>query len=578
MPVTRISVALLLLALACACAPAEDAPSDTPVPTDAPDGPHFENVAARAGLSQIPPAPRAMDNILESTGSGVAVADYDGDGLDDLYFPRQPTVPELLAGIPGPANELYRNNGDGTFTEVAAEAGVALVAWSNAAYFADYDNDGDQDLFVANWGRNNFFWNNGDGTFDDLTDATGLGGDAEEWSAGAAFADFDEDGFLDLFVVNYVTFDPASPPQTGIQPVWRNLQVWVGPKGLEGQHDRAYRNRGDGTFVDLSEEAGLLGQPGYYGLAIVAQDLDLDEDIDLYVANDSVVNQLWRNGMKLPFTEIGALSGTATNENATEQAGMGVDAADFNGDGLIDLFVTNFSHDFDTLYVNEGGMRFRDATFEARLNDSWDAMGWGTKFFDYDHDGRLDLGIANGHIYPQVDQHPEIGSTLQQPNRLLRNTGDGGFEAVADAAWGEPAISRGLALIDYDRDGDLDVVLTHIDAPPSLLRNEGGNIGNWIMVRLIGINSNRDGTGARLQVEAGGETLTRLANPYGSYQSQSTSWIHFGLGDAQFVDRMHINWPLGRQLEYIDLQANRFYTIREDTGITEVLEPMESIP
>jgi hypothetical protein len=577
MPVTRIPAALLLLAVACACAPADNGGAETPSAT-AHDGPHFEDVAARAGLVEEFPAPRAMDTILESTGSGVAVADYDGDGFDDLYFPHQPTVADYLAGVPGPPNELYRNNGDGTFTEVAAEAGVALYAWSNAAYFADYDNDGDQDLFVANWGRNNFFWNNGDGTFTDLTDAAGVAGDPDAWSVGAAFADFDEDGLLDLFVVNYAKFDPADPPHSGIRPVWRNLAVWVGPKGLPGQFDRAYRNLGNGTFVDRSADAGLLDQPALYGLSIVAQDLDLDADVDLYVANDSVVNQLWRNDMTLPFVEVGAATATATNENATEFAGLGVDAGDFNGDGLIDLFVTNVSHSFDTLYVNEGGMRFREGTFEAGLNSSWAAMGWGTKFFDYDHDGLLDIGIANGHVYPQIDSRPEIGSSLRQPNRLLRNTGEQRFEEVADAAWGEPGISRGLALIDYDRDGDLDVAMTHIDGPPSLLRNEGGNMRNWISVRLIGVNSNRDGTGARLQVETGGMTLTRLANPFGSFQSQSSAWIHFGLGEAQFVDRLHIEWPRGRQLEYPDLQANRFYTIREDTGITEVVEPMESIP
>ena len=257
---------------------------------------------------------------------------------------------------------------------------------------------------------------------------------------------------------------------------------------------------------------------------------------------------------------------------------MGVDAADYNDDGLIDLFVTNFSHDWDTLYINEGGMRFRDGTFEAGLSGSWDMMGWGTKFFDFDHDGRLDLGIANGHIYPQIDDHPQIGSRLRQPNRLLRNLGDGRFESVADAAWNEPKISRGLALLDYDLDGDVDVVVTHIDAPPSLLRNDGGNARSWISIRVEGVQSNRDAAGARLEIEVEGKTLSRWVNPYGSFQSQSSAAVHFGLGDAQFVDRLTIDWPSDRTVEYVDLQCNRFYTIREDSGIVDVHDPAESTP
>ena len=299
---------------------------------------------------------------------------------------------------------------------------------------------------------------------------------------------------------------------------------------------------------------------------------------DLYVANDSVVNQLWRNDGKMPLVEIGAMSGTATNENAEEQAGMGVDAADYDDDGFIDLFVTNFALDWNTLYVNEGGMRFRDGTFEAGLSDSWKYMGWGTKFFDFDHDGQLDLAIANGHIYPQVDEHPQIGSSYRQPNQLLRNVGNGRFEPVTDAAWNEELNSRGLALIDYDTDGDLDVVLTHIDAPPSLLRNDVGSRRNWISIHLEGTSSNRDGIGARIELKIGDRTLTRIVNPYGSFQSQSTAAVHFGLGDAEYIDKLTVYWPSIRTFEYKDLQTNRFYTIRERSGIAAIREPSKVAP
>lgn len=572
MPDWKTLVVCVALSIVCACAPPEGVPGRA-----ASNGPHFVDATASAGLSQLAPPPPLMDQILGSIGSGVTVGDYDGDGDEDLYFPHQPTVAEHLAGRPGRPNELYRNNGDGTFTEVAGEAGVALQAWSNSAYFADYDNDGDQDLFVANWGRNTFYANNGDGTFDDRTESTGLGGD-DEWTSAAAFADLDDDGLLDLYVVNYCDYDPGDPLQSGIRPVWHGLDVWVGPTGLPGQVDRLYRNAGDATFNDLTEHSGLPRQPGYYGLGVVAADLDRDKDLDLYVANDSVVNQMWRNDGRMPFVEIGAQSGTATNENADAQAGRGVDAADYDGDGLVDLFVTNLSHNWNTLYVNEGGMRFRDATFEARLAGSWNSAGWGAKFFDFDHDGWLDLGIANGHVYPQVDAHAQTATTLRQPDRLLRNSADGRFEPIDDAAWSQARISRGLALLDYDLDGDVDVVITHLDAPASLLRNDGGNARNWISVRLVGVRSSRDAVGARLEIEIPGRTLTRLVNPYGSFQSQSSAAVHFGLGHAEFIDRLTIVWPSRRTQEFTDLRANRFYTIREDSGIASVIDPAESKP
>ena len=563
-------VGLTLLAVA-GCASSDTAPGNT-----ADSG--FVDVAAASGVASHVPQPRSMKHILESTGSGVTVGDFDGDGDDDLYFPQQPALADHLAGRAGRPNELYRNNGDGTFTEVGEQAGVALRAWSNAAYFVDHDNDGDQDLFVVTWGPNRFFSNNGDGTFTDTTEESGLAGPADGWTTAAAFADLNQNGLLDLFVVNYCSYDPETPLPSSFRSMWRGLDVFAGPAGLPGQGDRMYRNEGDGTFTDISDAAGLFTQPQLYGLGLIALDLDRDQDLDLYVANDSVVNHLWQNDGRMPLVEIGAPSGTATNEKAEEQAGHGVDAADYDGDGFIDLFVTTFSLDWNTLYVGEGGMRFRDGTFEAGLSDSWRYMGWGTKFFDFDHDGNLDLGIANGHVYRQVDGNPQLGSSYRQPNQLLRNTGNGRFEAVADDAWSEERNSRGLALIDYDLDGDVDVVVTHIDAPPSLLRNDVGNRANWVSIRLEGTDSNRDGIGARIELTIGDRTLTRIVNPYGSFQSQSTTAVHFGLGEAEYIDRLTVYWPSIRTYEYKDLQANRFYTIRERAGVAAVREPSTVSP
>jgi hypothetical protein len=548
-------------------------PSETDVAPTGTSG--FTDVATEAGLSHQAAVPRAMRHVLESTGSGVSVADYDNDGDDDVYLPQQPTVDDLVAGRFGRPNELYRNNGDGTFTEVGESAGVNLRAWSNAAYFADYDNDGDQDLFVANWGANHFYSNNGDGTFTDVTASSGLAGPADGWSTAAAFADLDQNGLLDLIVVNYCSVSPADPLPPFFRPVWRGLEVFPGPAGLPGQGDLLYRNLGQGRFEEITEMSGLSSRAPLYGLGLIALDLDRDQDVDLFMANDSVVNHLWRNDGTMPLQEIGGASGSATNEKAEEQATRGVDAADYDGDGFVDLFVTNFSLEWNTLYASEGGMRFREATFEAGLSNSWRFMGWGTKFFDYDHDGRLDLGIANGHVYPQVDERAAIGSSYRQPNQLLRNIGDGRFEPVADAAWGAEQSSRGLALIDYDIDGDLDILLTHVDAAPSLLRNDAANQGNWLSVRLEGVSSNRDGIGARIEIEIGEQTLTRIVNPYGSFQSQSTSAVHFGLGDAEYIDRLRVSWPSNRAYEYKDLQVNRFYTIRERSGIVGVTEPVE---
>jgi hypothetical protein len=516
-------------------------------------------------------------HLLESTGSGVAVADYDNDGDDDLYVATAQTTADWLAGRRPRANALYRNDGHGAFTDVAEKAGVALRAWSAGVYFADYDNDGDKDLFVTTWGPDVLYRNEGDETFTDVTERAGVAGAENAWGASAAFGDLDGDGDLDLYVTNYSEYDLEHPPLGGNRTQWKGIAVYPGPVGFRGQSDVLYRNEGDGTFADVTRASGVDDSTRpLYGLGVVMSDLDDDRDLDIYVANDSCPNYLWRNDGGWRFSEVAALAGVATNEDAKEQAGMGVDAGDVDGDGRLDLIVTNFSHDWTTLYRNTGDLSFVDNTFVARLQDTYLPLSWGVKMFDYDNDGWLDLFIANGHIYPEVDDHPHLNTTYRQANLLFRNRGQGVFDNVSDSAGPGLAIvegSRGLAVTDFDRDGDLDVVLSRLDGPPAVLRNDGGNRRSWASISLIGTRSNRDGVGARLILESGGRRQVREVNPFGSYESQGSYAVHFGLGDAPGIDRIVVLWPSGLEEQFLDLAARLFLTLTEGEGV-----PVESTP
>jgi len=573
----RWGMAFLCTALLAGCG--SEGPN-VPATTTQPGNPHppsdgviFVNVAAEVGLDQVSVCgdPR-KNHLLESTGAGAAVADYDGDGDDDVYVGTQQTSQDWLAGRKPNGNALYRNNGDGTFTDVAAEAGVDLHAWTAGVGFADYDNDGDKDLYVTTWGPNVLYRNDGDGTFTDVTESAGVAGPPDAWSASAAFGDLDNDGDLDLYQANYCEFDLRNPPFGGTRTAWKGIQVYRGPLGFTGQADVLYRNNGDGTFDDVTEPAGIDDyKKPLYGLGVVMFDADDDRDLDIYVANDSCPNYLWRNDGDFRFTDAAGVAGVATNEDAREQAGMGVDAADFDGDGRIDILVTNFSHDWNTLHRNQGGLVFVDHTFQAGFKDTYLPLAWGTKFLDIDNDGWLDIVVAQGHIYEEVDDHPHLNTHYREANRLYRNLGDGSFENVT--ATSGPGLklhegSRGVATADYDRDGDVDVFITGMDELPVLLRNEGGNRRPWISVRLIGTRSNRDAVGARIALEAGGRTQLREVNPFGSYQSQSSYAVHFGLGDAETVERLSIRWPSGLEEEFTDLPVRRFVTVTEGKGIT----------
>ncbi len=533
------------------------------------------DVAAESGVELVSVFGNIEKNhLLESTGGGAAIADYDGDGDLDLYLTTAQTTEDWLAGRRPKANALYRNDGSGRFEEVAAAAGVAHAAWTAGAYFVDYDSDGDRDLFLTTWGPNVLYRNDGDGTFTDVTAAAGVAGGAGDWSASAAFGDLDGDGDLDLYVTNYCEYDLANPPYGGDKVLWRGFQTYRGPKGFVAQPDRLYENLGNGRFRDVSDSSGIAGSPPLYGLGVVFADLEEDGDLDIYVANDSRSNYLWRNDGDMRFSEIASFAGVATNEDAKEQAGMGIDAGDYDGDGRLDLVVTNFSHDWDTLYRNEGSLQFLDATFMAGLRDTYLDLAWGTKLFDFDNDGHLDLFVANGHIYPQVDEHPQLGLTYAQQNILLRNNGEGGFVDVSDVTGPGMALiegSRAFAIEDLDFDGDLDLLIGNLDGPPNLLRNDGGNARSWVSVELVGTESPRDAVGARLTLEFAGRKLVREVNPYGSYQSQSAYAVHFGLGDHEDTAELTVRWPSGRVETISALPARRFLRVTEGQGSFQVL-------
>ena len=562
-----------MLAVLAACS----GPASDPQPVESAAAPSrdavwFEDIAAQAGIDHVAACGNADKNhILETMGSGVAIADYDNDGDQDIYLATAQTSDDWLAGNRPRTNALYRNNGDGTFTDAAAAAGVDMAAWSFGVYFVDHDNDGDKDLFVTTWGPNVLYVNNGDGTFTDGTAAAGLA-DHDAWSASAAFGDLDLDGDLDLYVANYAHYSLIDPPHGGAKITWHGMRVLMGPIGLTAEADRLYRNDGDGTFTDITSEAGMDASEPHYGLGVVFSDLDKDGDPDIFVANDSMANFLWRNDGSLEFSDISLAAGVATNQNAILQAGMGVDAGDYDEDGWTDLVVTNFSHDFNTLHRNRGDMVFIDATYTANFSDSFSNLVWGVKFADYDLDGWLDALMANGHTYSILETNRQADTTYRQANSIYLNRGDGTFEPRGAAAGPGLAVvesSRGLAVGDLDGNGAPDFIATNIDATPTVLMNRGTAGRHWLYVSLTGTRSNRDGVGARIELTAGGRTQFREVNPFGSFLSQSSYDVMFGLGQATAADRIVVRWPSGVIDEIEAVQAGRRLRIVEGVGVVE---------
>jgi enediyne biosynthesis protein E4 len=528
------------------------------------EGPlRFTNVAAAAGLTvrNLAGTP-TKDFIIDSIGNGAAWVDYDNDGDLDALLVNGSTREHMKRGG-DPMATLYRNDGAGRFTDVTTASGLTRRGWGSGVCVADYDNDGFKDLYITAFGPN-VLWHNVRGrTFTATTQAAD-----PRWSTGCAFGDYDRDGDVDLYVSNYVTFDPATVPARGVSAChFMNIKTYCGPRPLGGERDRLYRNTGRGAFVDVTAAAGVA-DPGYYGFSALFSDLDDDGWPDIYVANDSTPNLFFRNLQNGRFAEQALQSGLAVSADGREQAGMGVDAGDVDGDGRFDIVTTNFSQDYTTLYRNEGDSLFMDVSFRSGLAATLGPnLGWGVGLVDLDHDGLLDLFVANGHVYPDIARTGT--STYRQRNQVFRNAGRGRFRHVTEDASGallDEQSSRGAAFGDYDNDGDVDVLVSVIDDAPLLLRNDTAG-GHWITIALEGTRSNRSAIGARVTIEAGGRRQVAEVRSGGSYISQNDLRLNFGLGEATSVDRLSIRWPSGHVETSGALAADRFYTVREGAGV-----------
>ncbi len=570
----------LLHPLASGSAPLDsssDLPRSLPHPSEAPaqaggnelPAVTFSDQATEAGLLVRNVSGGAgKEHILETTGAGACFLDYDLDGDVDLYVVNGATV-ETLWGDDSAHDTLYRNDGGGRFTDVTSDAGVRDGGWGGGCAAGDYDNDGDPDLYVTNFGLNVLLRNDGDGGFSDVTAAANVAGSS--WSLGAAFLDVEPDGDLDLYVANYLRFTTGAGEPARGACTWKGIPVMCGPRGYAAEEDVLYLNDGKGAFRDASIEAGVAGRP-LYGMGVVAGDVDADGDTDLFVANDSQDNHLFLNDGAGRFADGALWAGVALSGDGRQQASMGADLGDYDNDGDEDLFVTNFSDDYHTLYRNEGGGIFLDVTDAAGLDGPTRAsLGWGGGFFDYDNDGDLDLFVASGHVYPQVDGRDPATSYRQQ-SLLFRNDGDGSFTDVTNESGPGLAVkrsARGAAFGDYDDDGDVDIALVNENALPALLRNDGGNALSWISLRLIGSRGNRDGIGARVRLQADGRLQFREVRLSSGYASSHDPRIHFGLGGASKVDRIEIRWPSGRTQIREDLPGNHLVLLREDRELAE---------
>jgi len=544
-------------------------------PTLTPPKVNFVDIAERAGLTAKTEdgGDKTKRYIIETTGSGAAAFDYDNDGWPDIFLVNG----SRLEGFPKgqePTSHLYHNNHDGTFTDVTQKAGVGLVGWGQGVCAGDYDNDGFVDLFVTFWGHDVLLHNNGDGTFTDVTRKAGLWHDDVRWSTGCAFVDYDRDGRLDLFIAHYVDFDLPHAPEPGSAATctWKGMAVMCGPRGLKGTHSELYHNNGDGSFTDVSQTSGIAKTDAYYCFTALTGDFDNDGWPDIYVACDSTPNLLFHNNHDGTFTETAEESGVAFNDSGREQAGMGADAVDYDGDGWLDIIKTNFSDDTATLYRNNHDGTFSDVTAAAGLARNSQFLGWGTLFIDIDNDGWPDIIMANGHVYPEVDgKGLGINNTFRERKLLYWNDHSGRFRDLSlDAGLGitTPFNSHGVAAADFENDGAVEILVNNSHDRPSLMRNLGDR-GNWILLKLEGTRSNRDGIGARVTVRVGDHQQTQEVRSGGGYISQSDFRLHFGLGKAAKADAIEIRWPSGVVQRFENVSGNRIVKIRENIGIME---------
>ena len=547
---------------------------------DNPSIANFTNIAEKAGLTAVNVfgGVETKKYIIETTGTGVAIFDYDNDGWPDIFIVNGTT----LEGFPSdqaPTNHLYHNNHDGTFTDVTAKAGLVATGWGQGVCVGDYDNDGWEDLYVTYYGKNRLYHND-HGVFTDVAEKAGVAGSGKAWGTGCAFVDYNRDGHLDLLVANYVDFNLSTTPTPGegSSCVWKGVPVMCGPRGLRGAKNILYENRGDGTFADVTIRAHIDQTGGHYAFSVSTFDFDDDGWPDIYVACDSAPSTLYHNNRDGTFTDVAVMAGVAFNEDGREQAGMGTTVADYNGDGRLDIFKTNFSDDTPTLYRNDGDGIFSDVTFAAGLGLHTQYLGWGTMFFDFDNDGWPDLILANGHVYPEVDKF-RLGSGYLEPRLLYHNNGNGTFTDVsATAGPGINAASsaRGLAVGDFWNDGRLSVVINNVYARPSLLVNTAHSGNHWVAFKTVGTHSNRDGIGAKITLKAGKRTLVDEVRSGSSYISQNDLRVHFGLGSAVKIDAVQVRWPSGLVEHFDNLSIDAIHTLKEGSGMAVVATQKKS--
>lgn len=508
--------------------------------------------------------------ILETKGNGVAFLDFDRDGWLDIYLSNGTRLEDPPTNPP-PTPHLYRNQRDGTFSDVTQASGLALTGWQTGVCAGDYDNDGWEDLLLTYWGQNRLLRNEGNGTFKDVTPRAGLTQSRVRWGTGCNFLDFDLDGNLDIYITNYIEFDPAEASEPGSKPscMWKGMPVLCGPRGLAPGRNVLFRNLGNGTFQDVSESSGV-GKYGGNGLGSVSYDFDSDGWPDIYVANDSTPSLLYRNNHDGTFSEIAQKAGVAYSDDGYEQGGMGLAVGDYDGDGWLDIFKTNFADDIPNLYRNNGDGTFADQVLAAGLGSLIEFVSWGAGFVDVDNDGRKDILYVNGHVYPEVDLY-RMDSSYRQPRLLYRNLGSGRFQNVSaesGPAFQQKFSSRGSAYGDFDNDGRVDVVITNMNDRPSLWHNESRTRNHSLLIKLEGKRTNRSAIGARVRVVAGTGSQVDEVHSGDSLMSMSDLRLHFGLGTASKTDLLEVHWPASGIVEqFKDVTADQILTIREGEGI-----------
>lgn len=540
----------------------------------------FIDVAERAGL-KVPNVWGGVEHkriIIETKGSGIAFFDYDNDGWLDIYLTNGSRLDTKWPAGAAPTTHLFKNNRDGSFTDVTEKSGIGRSGWQTGVCVGDYDNDGWDDIFCTFWGHNILFHNNGNGTFSDATMKAGLAQEKGRWGTGCSFLDYDRDGHLDLFVCNFVHLDPDNPPSADNASFcqWKGVPTMCGPRGLPGDTNILYHNNGDGTFVDVSEKAGILKPGPRYSITSVCCDFDNDGWPDIYVAVDSMPSILFQNNHDGTFTDIAVISGSAYNADGHEQAGMGLGVADYDCDGWFDIFKTNFADDTSNLYHNNGDGTFSDLSFNSGLGINNTYVGWGCGFIDYDNDGWSDIVQINGHVYPEIDKY-NFGETFKNPRLVYKNLGNGNFKDVT-ASMGPgittPFSSRGAAFGDYDNDGGMDILILNMNELPSLLHNVGGSKQNWIKLKLVGTKCNRTAIGARARIITGKHVQMAEVQSGASVMSQNDLRLHFGLGASKIVDAIEVKWPTTQKIERFEkVKPNQILTIREGDGIISAHPP-----